>query len=100
MYAKQAFFEAVSSLATSPDRIQTRLAYAGLKLSKLYRPKEDLPPEHLEEFLALMQELTSQPAIGDGSPIQATTSKLTDEQCKKLAERILSIYTDIMGGLA
>ena len=100
MYAKQVLFEAVSSLATSPDRIQKRLEYAGKFLTKLHRKGEDLPPEHRDEFRAIWHELGSEPAVGDEGTIAATTSKLTDEQCSKLAERIFSIYTDIMGGLA
>jgi hypothetical protein len=47
-----------------------------------------------------LPRLLSEPAIGDGSPIEATTSNLTDEQCRKLAERIVSVYTDLLGGLA
>ena len=99
MYAKQVSFEAVNSLATGSGRIQKRLEYAGTYLTKLHRASEDLPAEHRDEFRDLFRELTSEPAIADEGSIAATTSKLTDEQCSKLAERILSIYTDIMGGL-
>ncbi len=99
MYAKQVLFEAVSSLATSPDRIQIRLERAGKFLNKLHR-KDDLLPEYHDEFRAIWREIGSESAVGDEGTIAATTSKLTDEQCRNLAERIFSIYTDIMGGLA
>jgi hypothetical protein len=58
-----------------------------------------MPAELREKFVALMNDLTSRPAQGNESPVDATTRALTAEQAEKLAERILQLYTDLLGGL-
>jgi hypothetical protein len=92
MYAKQVLWEAVGALAASPASLEKRLESANACLSKLHRIDEDLPEEHREEFRAIMAEL---PSRGDAVP-----RHLTDEKSRELANRIVSIYTDILGGLA
>jgi hypothetical protein len=92
-YAREKFHQAVHALATSPRSIQERLASAGEYLLRL-NESDDLPLEHRREFNAVCQEL----AKGDGDII-STTRKLADEECSKLADRILSVYTELRGGI-
>ena len=94
---KGRFFSAVHSLATSDAPIQERLAGAAESLAPL-KP-EELPEDLRHEFVALMRELTKHPATGNEGTIAATTSRLTVEQAHNLAEQILHIYTELLGGL-
>jgi hypothetical protein len=99
VYAKQVLWEAVSWLATSPDSIQERLANAGVSLTKLSTENDGgLPQEQLDEFQSILRALRGEPD-GKETSIAANTGKLSDENCTKLAERILAIYVDITGGL-
>jgi hypothetical protein len=98
-YAREKFWQAVDTLATSDRSIQERLAGAALFLMRLHKPDEDLPEELREEFKAVWHELTKEKAVGDEGDIVATTRQLTAEQGKKLAGRILSIYTQLHGGI-
>ena len=98
-YAREKFWQAVDTLATSDRSIQERLAGAALYLSRLHRPDEDLPEDLREEFKALWHELTKEPAVEDEGTINATTRKLTAEQGKALASQVFSIYTRLHGGI-
>jgi hypothetical protein len=99
LYAKSVLWEAVYSLATSPDSIQDRLKDAGLALTKINEQNDGgLLKEHHAEILAIKGELSVKPAIGGEGNIAATTHYLTNEQGRKLAVRIFAIQTAIMGG--
>jgi hypothetical protein len=98
VYAKQVFWEAVSALATGDGSIQERLASAagedGGGLMKIAQSvDQDLPEEHRDEFHAIWRELTKEGSVA------ATARKLSNEDGRQLATRILSIFTAIMGGL-
>ncbi len=98
-YAREKFWQAVDTLATSDRSIQERLASAALILSRLHKPDEDLPEDLREEFKALWHELTKEAAVGDEGTINATTRKLTAQQGTALASQIFSIYTRLRGGI-
>lgn len=97
-YAREKFYIAIDTLATSPSPIQERLFYAAMSLIRL-RPEDDLPKELRKEFQAIIHELSKEPAIADEGTLAATTRKLSDDDAKKLAERILSIYIELRGGI-
>lgn len=96
-YAREKFWQAVDVLATSDGSIQERLAGAALYLTRLQ--PGDVPEEQREMFTTVMRELTKEPAAGNEGTIAATTEKLSAEEGKKLAGRILSIYTELHGGI-
>jgi hypothetical protein len=52
-----------------------------------------LPEEHRDEFHAIWRELTKEGSVA------ATARKLSNEDGRQLATRILGIFTAIMGGL-
>ncbi len=96
-YAREKFWQAVDVLATSDLSIQKRLAYAAQYLIRL-KP-DDLPEEHREELDAVLRDLTREKAAGEGGTIEATTRQLTSEEGTKVASRILSVYTELHGGI-
>jgi hypothetical protein len=97
-YTREKLYQAVHTLATSPKSIQERLAWAAQGLMLLHEPG-DLPEEYREEFGAVCEQLSKAQPSGDESDIVATPSGLTDEQSRKLAERILNIYVGLRGGI-
>jgi len=97
-YAREKLYQAVHTLATSPESIQERLGWAAQFLVRLQEPG-DLPEEYREEFGAVCEQLTKEQPSGDEGNIVATARKLTDEQGRKLAERIFSIYVGLRGGI-
>jgi hypothetical protein len=97
-YAKEKFWQAVHELATSDRSIQERLADAAMYLSRLHRP-EYLPEELREKFNALMDDLTQETATGSEDTMEATTRKLSADEGTALAQRILSLYTELEDGI-
>jgi hypothetical protein len=96
-YAREKFYTAVHALATGSSSIQTRLANAALSLNTLQ--SENLPETLQTEFADVWRELTKERAQGDEGTIAATTAQLSDEQARELAGRIVSIYTQLLGGI-
>jgi len=95
-YARQKLWEALSALVGA-GTIQERLMGAGMQLVVL-QPR-GLLSEHLEEFRAIMHELTRCPAVGNEGTLAATTRTLTDDQGRAIAIRILELYTGVRGGI-
>src|SRR5438045_2655586 len=78
-YARETFWQAVDTLATSDASIQGRLAGAAVYLVRVHRQDEELPEEVREEFKALMHDLTKEASVAKEGTINATTAKLTAE---------------------
>ena len=86
---------AVRTLASSNESIQERLyfAYTG-GLNALYL-LNDFPKEFREEFDEIHQKLTEvQPTSNEGS-VKATTTKMSEEEARKIAEKIVDLYDEI-----
>ncbi len=93
-------WQAIDTLVTSGGRLQERLASAATGLAGVYLPsKSDLPKKYQEEFKSIIQDLTKEPAKGDEGAIQATTGKMDDQEAEGVARRILSLYTQLNGGI-
>lgn len=92
-YTREKFWQAVHMLAAGTGSIQERFAFAADPLMRLNEP-DDLPEQSRQEFDAVCRELRK-----GGGDIAETTRKLTDEECRRLAERIVSIYTELRGGI-
>lgn len=97
-YAREKLWQAIHSLV-GEGSIQERLAGAAMVLTRLHRPDEDLPEHLREDFKAVMHALTKEPAVGNEGTITATTRKLTAEEGRDLAGKILSIYINLRGGI-
>jgi hypothetical protein len=98
-YAKQILWEAVGSLATGDGSIQERLIGAaggnGSGLVKIaHRAHEYLHDDNLAEFNAIYSAVS-----GGGHDLRTTVGHLTNAECRELAQRIFSLFVDVMGGL-
>jgi hypothetical protein len=89
-YAGQKLWEAVHQLV-GDGSIHARLEWAASYLVPL-KPDEDLPEGQCKEFKDVMYKLTP---LGNEGPIR----KMSSEEAGKVAERILSIYAAIHGGI-
>jgi hypothetical protein len=92
-YPKQKFFEAVNCLIGSHG-LQERLTYAAAHLVTLQKP--DLPENMQDDFEAVVHALTREP-LSSGTAY--TPRDISDAEARTLAEKILSIYTKLLGGL-
>jgi hypothetical protein len=95
-YAKQKFFEAVSSLIGAAP-LQKRLRYAVLPLAGLRASggtNQHLSPD-LELRLQKLLEKVESPSDDEPYP----PLKISDEEARKMAEEMLSIFVAVMGGL-
>ena len=92
-YPKQKFYEAVSALIGNSS-IEMRLTYAAEPLLML-QPNE-LPEKMRHEFELLLNDLRQKSLSRE---TQIMPRPVTKEEARKLAERILGMYTELMGGL-
>jgi len=92
-YAKQKFFEAVHSLV-GPGTIDVRLTHAATYLLMLQ--EKQVPESMREEFKELRDALTTTP-LSTATGYQPR--HISEDDGRKLAEKILSMYTELMGGL-
>src|SRR5690348_6278104 len=92
-YAKQKFYEAVHSLV-GPGNIDTRLTYAATHL--LMVQDKQMPGSMQDEFKELRDALTTT-ALSTSTGYQPC--HISEDDARKLAEKILSMYTELMGGL-
>jgi hypothetical protein len=97
-YAREKLWQAIHVLVTSESSLQERLASAAIYLIRL-QAKDDFPEEYQAAFEFIVDSLTHEPAVGDEGKIQATTRKMTDIEARQVAERILSLYTQLKGGI-
>jgi hypothetical protein len=92
-YAKEKFFQAVSMLVGA-DTIDKRLTYAADYLLRLQ--DKQLPESMRDEFKVLRDALTTTP-LSTATGYQPR--HISEDDTRKLAEKILSMYTELMGGL-
>jgi len=75
--------------------VQDRLTSAADFLLRLM-PDQHLPREHRNEFEEIKAALTTTPLSSATGP---TPRPMTGEEGTKLARRILSLYTELIGGI-
>ena len=92
MYAKQKLYEAVLCLAGASP-IEERLPSAALPLLVLNNPPApDTPPQIQARLEKVVSTLTTPPVSDWPRPFP-------QDKCRELAEEIVSMYTEVMGGL-
>ena len=89
-YAREKLWQAVETLVGDRD-IQTRLTSAAEIVLRLM-PDKHLPSEHRAEFEDIKKRLEQLHA-------DPPRSHLTSEEGLNLAGRILSLYTELRGGI-
>ena len=82
-YAKDKFIEAVSVLATHPDRIKDRLYHA---YRRFHTIGPDMPEPFTSDYEWIVKELTN--VQGE---VMATLSDMTEEHAVEIARRILEL---------
>jgi hypothetical protein len=92
-YLKQKLFQALHDLVGAGD-IDKRLTHAGNYLVHLQEP--DLPKEYRAEVAAIKEIMFITPLSSEQGYVPR---QISDEDGAKLAQRILSLFTAVMGGL-
>ena len=93
-YGCEKFGSAIDSALTNTDPLQTRLA--GVMLGVHHLQRDDFPDDVTwERFQKLLTGTTMLPATGDEGTIQATTSKMTDDEARTWLHEAFYIYTCI-----
>jgi hypothetical protein len=92
-YAKQKFFEALYCLVGNKS-LRTRLTYAAEALMTLQ--PHDLPEKMRDDFKQLLRDLTS---TSLSHPYGYKPRNVTPRKAARLAEKILEMYTQLLGGL-
>ena len=93
-YARQKLWEAVNVLV-GDGAIRDRLGFAQNYLS-LLRPDEDLPEFLRPQFRSLMADLSNRAVYYTYRPTRIATRH---PKSGKMAQMILSMYTDLRGGI-
>ena len=92
-YLKQKLFQALHDLVGAGE-LDQRLSHAGNYLVHLQ--DLDIPKEYRAEVAAIKEIMFTTPLSGEHGYVPR---QISDEDGAKLARRILSLYTDVMGGL-
>jgi hypothetical protein len=91
---KEVLWVAIHTLVTSERSLQGRLESAAMGLFSL--PAENgLPPNYQEALESIKQDLSKEFAKGSEGRIQATTCKMSDQEARRVADKILSLYTGL-----
>jgi hypothetical protein len=98
-YGKSKFYEAVA-LLIGPAPLQKRLSFAISPLVTLRasgHTVQHLSPELELRFQKLMDQLTAKPRPDSNDPY--ASFEISDDEARALADEILSIFVEVMGGL-
>ena len=90
---RQVLWRSIGSLATSPATIQERLLSPAMFLAALGAEQESLSTGSRHELEAIIQDFTKE------GTIEATLGMMSDDEAVKLANRILSLYIELRGGI-
>jgi hypothetical protein len=89
-YAWEKFHSAVSSLVLLSGTLRTRLISVGVNDIMHVNPKRDLPEELQGKYNEIMEKLTKEGSIAD------SVEALTDREVNDVAEKIVSLYNEIV----
>ena len=93
-YGWEKFYSAMRYAAASSDSVQRRLAGVIMQVSLLDRghfPND----EEWQKFEELIKETTKTPARGDEGTIQATTSKMTEDEASGFLHTAFDIFNQM-----
>lgn len=91
-YIWEKFFGAAMSLVVDGS-LKQRLEYAAQSI--IHLKNHTIPEDVKEDVLSLIADLTSGNPEGDEGRIHATIKRMTDEEARGTAKRILGIYDNI-----
>jgi hypothetical protein len=93
-YGHEQFSTAVYGCVSSTEPLQKRLSTAFM-YNLIQLGPDNVPAEVWEELQKLRATVTAVPAVGNEGSIEATTSKMTEEQAAKCLEQIVSMFSDV-----
>ena len=97
-YGREKLYQALNTLATGTGSIQERLESVAIGWTGLPASFPDLlPADLMPELRALIEQLTK--IQGPEGAIRATTQAMSDREGAEIAERILSLYINLRGGI-
>ena len=97
-YGREKLYQALNTLTTGPGSIQERLESGAIGWTGLSASFPELLPANLmPEMRAIMDQLTR--VQGPEGAIRATTQAMSDREGAEIAERILSLYINVRGGI-
>ena len=97
-YGREKLYLAVNTLATGTGSIQERLESVAIGWIGLAPSFPDLLPANLmPELKAITEQLTK--VQGHDGAIRATMQAMSNEEGAELAERVLSLYIGLRGGI-
>jgi hypothetical protein len=97
-YAQEKLYVAMLCLI-SEGPLRKRLADATVSALMRLRPEHFSNDEHLKAWQQIMEDLTWAPKdSSDDGKIEATIRRMLDEDARKVAEAILSLYHKVLGG--
>jgi hypothetical protein len=91
-YVWEKFFGATMSLI-GDGSLKQRLEYAAQSI--IHLKNQDIPEDVKEDVLSLIEDLTSGNPDGDEGRIHATIKRMSDEEARGTAKRILGVYDNI-----
>lgn len=100
---KERLYLATLSLVKGDGDVKDRLESAASShlVGLVRREFDDLPETAWQEYLAILDQLTSRPEkVKDEGKLHATIHELTDDEARRLAERIFNLYVQTLHGAA
>ena len=94
-YPWEVFFTATHGLASGTGRIQERLENTGSYLVGRVRPPLSMPDEIQQKADSIMDRITCIPAKGDEGTLAATCRQLSDDDARKIAQDVVSVFDEI-----
>lgn len=91
-YTWEKFFGATMSLV-GEGPLKQRLENATLSIIRL--KNHNIPDDVKQDVLSLIEDLTSGNPDGEEGRIHATIKRMTDEEARATAKRILGVYDNI-----
>ena len=97
-YLYEKLLSAIGTMATSPRTLQDRLRTAALTCIAV--KEDDLPEGELrDKWNEVQQRLTSVEPTGDEGSLEATLSRMSDEEAHDVAELFWELFSEL-GDLA
>lgn len=97
-YTWEKLYVAVTTLAAGTDRLQDRLRDAYTAALIRLKP-DDFPEDQRQEFRQLQARMNREPAHRSEGTITTTTRLMSDEDARRIAEQIVSLFDQTSRGL-
>ena len=94
-YTHEKLDAAIQTLATNPDKIQSRLYGAWLQMQTLRTETHNLTQSMQDKFATIEKRLTLTTISEKEGNVQASIGNMTNEEASEIAKDILSLYREV-----